>query len=255
MAQIAEKNATPPAPASGRRPAQKRGQARVAALLDAADALLRDRDINDISLYDVAHAADVPPTSVYHFFPTKESIFVGLAERYLQIMHAALEAPIDHDRLEHWQDLVALRYYRVVDYFNGSQNALKLFLGLSLHSDVRRLDFQDIDTLAAGTHESMDQFFEMPYVRDPAFKFSITFSIYDGIWAASYARHGYITPKYAKEGLRAALAYLSTFLPSTIALRAPDPKGQRAPAGPESAAAPPAPQAKRPAAKPRRAGA
>ena len=247
MAQTAEKNAAPTAPASGRRPAQKRGQVRVAALLDAADALLRDRDINDISLYDVAHAADVPPTSVYHFFPTKESIFVGLAERYLQIMHAALEAPIDHESLEHWRDLVALRYYRVVDYFNGSQNALKLFLGLALHSDVRRLDFQDIDSLAARTHQLMDQFFEMPYVRDPAFKFSIAVSIYDGIWAASYARHGYITPKYAQEGLRAALAYLSTFLPATIALRAPPFPAQQVADGPETAAA--SPSAKRPKAR------
>jgi AcrR family transcriptional regulator len=237
MAQIADKTFAPPPPVSGRRPAQKRGQTRVAALLDAADILLQERDINDISLYDVAHAADVPPTSAYHFFPTKESIFLGLAERYLQTMHTALDAPIDHEALEHWQDLVALRYHRVVDYFNNSQNALKLFLGLALQSDVRRLDFQDIDSLAADTYSSMDQFFEMPYVRDPAFKFSVAFSIYDGIWAASYARHGYITPKYAKEGLRAALAYLSTFLPSTIALRAPGSKAQQATTGSEPAAA------------------
>jgi hypothetical protein len=61
----------------------------------------------------------------------------------------------------------------------------------------------------------------MPYVRDPAFKFSVVFAIHDGIWATSYAKHGYITPEFAKEGLRAALAYMSTFLPETIPLRAP----------------------------------
>ncbi|MDR3507442.1 MAG: TetR/AcrR family transcriptional regulator [Caulobacteraceae bacterium] len=254
MGQIAEKNSAPSPTAPGRRPAQKRGQTRVIALLDAADALLRDRDINDISLYDVAHAADVPPTSTYHFFPTKESVFLGLAERYLQTMHTALDEPIDHEALEHWHDLVALRYYRVVEYFNGSQNALKLFLGMALLSDVRRLDFEDIDNLAASTYKSMDRFFEMPYVRDPAFKFSITFAIYDGVWAASYAKHGRITPKHAKEGLRAALAYMSTFLPNTIALRAPESIARHATVESEPvAAAQPAPPAKSPAGRRRRA--
>ncbi|MGA0599365.1 TetR/AcrR family transcriptional regulator [Caulobacter sp. KR2-114] len=249
MAQFAEKDSPPPPPTMGRRPAQKRGQARVAALLDAADALLQERDINDISLYDVAHAADVPPTSAYHFFPTKESIFLGLADRYLQTMHAALDAPFDYEALEHWQDLVALRYNRVVDYFNASQNALKLFMGMALMSDVRRLDFQDMDNLAARTYQSMNRYFEMPYVREPAFKFSISFAIYDGVWATSYAKHGHITPKYAKEGLRAALAYMSTFLPSTIAPRSPESLAQEL--APKAEAA--TPLAARPAPRSRRA--
>ena len=208
--------------AAGRRPAQKRSQARVGALLDAADALLQARDITEISLYDVANAAEVPPTSAYHFFPTKESVFLALAERYLQKMHAALEeAPMDLAGIERWQDLFALRYGRVVDWFNASLSARKLFMGMAIHSDIKTLDFQDMDNSAEGYFRSMDRYFEMPYVRDPVFKFSVTFAIHDGVWAASYARHGYITPEFAKEGLRAALAYMSTFLPETIALRPP----------------------------------
>jgi len=218
-----ETSARPAKLTAGRRPAQKRSQARVDALLDAADALLQAREITDISLYDVANAAQVPPTSAYHFFPTKESVFLALAERYLQTLHAVLDMPVDVDAIERWQDLVTIRYYRVVDYFNASLTARKLFMGMALMSDVRKLDFQDMDNLAAGTYQSMDRYFEMPYVRDPAFKFNVSFAIYDGIWAASYARHGHITPAYAKEGIRAALAYMSTFLPETIALRAPVP--------------------------------
>jgi len=225
----------PPSLAAGRRPAQKRSHARVNALLDAADLLLQDRDISDIGLYDVANAADVPPTSAYHFFPTKESVFLALAERYLQKMHDALDAPFDLDSIERWQDLVALRYFRVVDYFNASLSARKLFMGMAIQSDVKTLDIQDMDNLGAGTYRSMDLYFAMPYVRDPAFKFTVSFAIHDGIWAMSYAKHGHITPQYAKEGLRAVLAYMSTFLPDTIALRAPPA------AGADTEAAPPEP--------------
>ena len=223
MAKDSEDTSPPPAgPVTARRPSQKRSQARVSDLLDAADRLLQDRDIADISVYDVARAAKVPPTSAYHFFPTKESVFLALAERYLQKMHASLDAPLDLDTIERWQDLVSARYWRVVEYFNASLSARKLFMGMALHSDVRKLDFQDMDTSAAGTFRSMDRYFVMPYVRDPAFKFSVSFAIHDGIWAISFAKHGYITPEFAKEGLRAALAYMSTFLPDTIALREPE---------------------------------
>lgn len=216
-----EAPAPPPSLATARRPAQKRSHARVNALLDAADRLLQDREINDIGLYDVAHAADVPPTSAYHFFPTKESVFLALAERYLRQMHDAVDAPIDPATIERWQDLVSIRYWRVVEHFNASLSARKLFMGTALHSDIRKLDFQDMDTSAAGSYRSMDRYFVMPYVRDPAFKFSVGFAIHDGIWATSFAKHGHITPEYAKEGLRAVLAYMSTFLPDTIALREP----------------------------------
>jgi AcrR family transcriptional regulator len=242
MAKHAEETTAAPAGvAAARRPAQKRSHARVNALLDAADRLLQDREISDIGLYDVAHEAKVPPTSAYHFFPTKESVFLALAERYLRKMHASLDAPLDLEAIERWQDLVAARYWRVVEYFNASLSARKLFMGTALHSDIRKLDFQDMDTLAAGTYRSMDLYFVMPYVRDPAFKFNVSFAIHDGIWAVSFAKHGHITQEFAKEGLRAVLAYMSTFLPETIALRAP-PDG--AEPGPGSAS-PPEPPAER----------
>lgn len=235
--------------AAGRRPAQKRSHLRVTALLDAADRLLQDRDINDIGLYDVAHMAKVPPTSAYHFFPTKESVFLALAQRYLQTLHATLQAPLDLDAIERWQDLVAVRYFRVVDYFNASLPARKLFIGMAVGSDVKKLDFEDMDNLVVWTYRSMDAIFEMPFIRDPAFKFTVLFGLQDGIWASSYAKHGYITPAFAQEGLRAGLAYLSTFLPQTIALRPPS--GEQGPPIPDAAALP---EASPPASKPPRAG-
>lgn len=213
------RTATPSA--AGRRPAQKRSLARVNALLDAADALLREREIGDVGLYDIARLADVPPTSVYHFFPTKEAALLGLAERYLEHMHQILQQPLDLTQVDHWIDLVTIRYYRVVNYFNENLPARKLFIGLAIGSDVKMLDFADMDNLVTWTYRSMNTIFDMPYVKDPTLKFSVLFGIYDGVWATSYAKRGYITPEYAREGLRAGIAYLSTFLPTTIALREP----------------------------------
>lgn len=212
----------PPAAFAGRRPAQKRSQVRVDALLNAADELLHDREAAEIGLYDVAHRAGVPPTSAYHFFPTKESVFVALAERYLQKMHAMLEAPIDLSKIERWPDWIADRNRRVVQFFNESLPTRKLLIGSAVGSEIKNLDFADIDSNASATYAAMNQIFIMPYLQDPTLKFTVLIGIYDGVWMSSYARHGYITPTYAREALEAGIAYLSTFLPQAIPLRNPD---------------------------------
>ena len=69
--------------ASPRKPSRERGHMRYAALLDATEALLQHHSPDDIGLYQIAEHAAVPPASVYHFFQTKDSAFLALAERYL----------------------------------------------------------------------------------------------------------------------------------------------------------------------------
>ena len=52
------------AAAEPRRPSQRRSRLRFEMLLDAADALLGDRETTEVGLYDIAAAAAVPPASV-----------------------------------------------------------------------------------------------------------------------------------------------------------------------------------------------
>jgi hypothetical protein len=52
-------------------------------------------------------------------------------------------------------------------------------------------------------------------------KFSVVWSIYDGITLTSYQRHGRVTEEYREELLRAAIAYCRTFLPDVLPLRPP----------------------------------
>src|SRR5271170_7255277 len=91
-----------------RRPSQQRSRLRFEMLLDAADALLSDKETTDVGLYDIAGAANVPPASVYHLFPTKEAAFVALAERYLSGLTVRVNQPAPIGELRRWQDLVLL---------------------------------------------------------------------------------------------------------------------------------------------------
>jgi AcrR family transcriptional regulator len=204
-----------------RRPSQQRSRLRFEMLLDAADALLSDRETTDVGLYDIAAAAKVPPASVYHLFPTKEAALVALAERYLTGLSHHIIGPVQRGQLQRWQDFITLEIRRAIEYYNNNKVMLKLFFGANVIADVRILDVRNVEAASATTYSRMNRIFEMPYLYDADTKFAALIGIYDGIWMTSYARHGRITADFARESELAALAYCATFLPAVIPLRAP----------------------------------
>jgi AcrR family transcriptional regulator len=211
----------PMAPSERRRPSQQRSRLRFEMLLDAADTLLGDKETTDVGLYDIAGAAKVPPASVYHLFPTKEAAFVALAERYLIGLSHHIVRGVDVGQLRRWQDFVALELHRAIEYYNDHKVMSKLFFGANVLPDIRLLDVQNVAAASASTYRRMNRLFEMPYLHDADTKFAALIGIYDGIWMTSYARHGRITPDFARETELAGIAYCETFLPAVIPLRAP----------------------------------
>jgi AcrR family transcriptional regulator len=65
-----------------RRPTQARGQLRVAQILDAAELLFGEEGYAAVTTNAIAARAGVPIGSIYQFFPHKEAILRGVAERY-----------------------------------------------------------------------------------------------------------------------------------------------------------------------------
>lgn len=208
--------------AGPRRPLQERSRLRVEKLLDATDKLLAAHEPGEVGLYDIARVAKVPPASVYHFFPTKEAAFVALAERYLQRLYKVVrETPLDRKRIRHWSDVFILGSQRSFDFYNRNPVLLKLFFGGALSPEIRRRDDEYLRGLSEGGYDWLNRYFCMPYLPDPEMKFSVIWSIYDGITLTSYQRHGCVTEAYHDEMLRAIIAYCRTFLPDVLPLRPP----------------------------------
>jgi AcrR family transcriptional regulator len=204
-----------------RKPAQERTRLRFEALLDAADRLLLADDTSRIGLYDIAAAAGMPPASAYHLFPTKEAVFVALAQRYLEGLNAHIVQPFEPGAVESWQQFVLVEMVRAIDFYNNHPVMGKLFFGDYVLPEIRALDTQNVEAASASHYHRMNRVFHMPFVRKPELKFNALIGIYDGIWMTSYARHGRITEDFARETETAALAYCATFLPPTVPLRAP----------------------------------
>jgi AcrR family transcriptional regulator len=185
---------------------QARGRQRIEKILDAADQVIRRQSAIDVSLQDVAKAADLPPASLYHYFSTSQSLLMELARRY----HAAFEVlaarRIDHDALTCWGDLCAFHAELSLRFYHEHPVAMRLFLGPQSGWEMRAADLGSI------YYRKLIQHFVVAesQVLDDAFDVSVTIS--DAIWALSFARSGEVEPAMAAEALRARLAYLRLYV-------------------------------------------
>ncbi len=76
-------------PATTRKP-RASSQARIDAILDAARTLLAEEGVAGLSIYSVAERAQIPPSSVYHFFASVPAILEALTAD----VHAAFRAAL-----------------------------------------------------------------------------------------------------------------------------------------------------------------
>lgn len=206
--------------ASGpRQPARGRGHIRYDALVDATEELLRTDDPDEVGLYRIAEHANVPPASVYHFFPTKEAAFTAVAMRTMEQLVAVHREPIAAEQVRSWQQLFRIDIGRARDFYNGHPAGLKIFYGGYGGVDARNIDQAVSVNLAGASYGRMDSLFHMPYLHEPEKKFEARMAILDAIWSISVRQNGHINDEYFEESFQACVAYSRTFLPERIELR------------------------------------
>ena len=196
-----------------RRPTQARGIAKFEKILDAANALIAEQRSPDISLYDVAKAAGVATGSVYHFFPSIESVFIALVERYDELFAKIIRSIEPQDGLIQWQDLLVLHTERCREFINDSPSALMLIIGPLRTWQSRLVDIMGDARIAQAMVESYERQFLLPQQPQPESILHYAIRMLEGFWELSYQQHGFVTDEMSRETNRAMIAYLSLYWP------------------------------------------
>ncbi len=192
---------------------------RYSALVEATERLLLHHSPDDVGLYQIAEEANVPPASVYHFFPTKEAAFLALAQSYLEDFIRLGDEPIPATALHSWQDLLKIDQDLARNYYNAHPPAMKILYGGYGGVETRQVDSLFNLRIAETLSVRLDTVFHMPFVREAARKFENCIAILDGIWSISYRRYGEITYEYSQEALAACSAYCRLYLPEKVEVR------------------------------------
>ena len=182
-----------------RAPVQKRGQQRVEAILDAAEAVFGEMGVDAATTNAIAERAGASVGSLYHFFANKDAILWALTERYAEAVTNILhrERRIDEPWVpldELFSGMIAtfsamddahpgyLAVCRATDSASGGKSAVSLQTFQHMHVMVQELLEQRCPGIPAEearvhavlsvvtVHAALDQVLSMPEPMRPAIR-------------------------------------------------------------------------------------
>ncbi|PZP22078.1 TetR/AcrR family transcriptional regulator [Pseudomonas kuykendallii] len=207
-----------PRTATPRKP-RASSQARIDAILVAARALLAEQGVGGLSVYSVAERAQIPPSSVYHFFAGVPALLQALTAEVHAAFRACLAEPIADDDLRTWRDLSRIVEARMLAIYAEDAAARQLILTQHGLAELVQADRQHDLELGRLMQALFDRHFVLPALPTEIEVFALAMELGDRVYARSMQQHGSITPRLAEEGRRVFDAYLGLYLPEFLPRR------------------------------------
>ena len=204
--------------ATPRKP-RARSQGRIDTILDAARTLLAAQGVASLSIYSVAEHAQIPPSSVYHFFAGVPALLEALTGDVHAAFRACLQVPVEHAQVHGWRDLARVVEQRMLRIYNEDAAARQLILAQHGLIEVTRADRQHDLELGQLMHALFMKHFELPVLPQDVDVFALAMELGDRVYARSIQLHERITPRMAEESMRVVDAYLGLYLPPFLPKR------------------------------------
>jgi AcrR family transcriptional regulator len=204
--------------ASPRKP-RASSQARIDLILGAARDLLSSQGFAGLTIYAVAERADIPPSSVYHFFASVPALLEALTADIHSAFRDCLLQPVEHASLHDWRDLSRVIEERMLAIYAGDSAARQLILAQHGLAEVIQADRQHDLELGRLMQAVFDRHFPLPQLPSDIDVFALAMELGDRVYARAVQLHGKITPRMAEEGMRVFDAYLALYLPPALPKR------------------------------------
>lgn len=197
-------------------PVQRRSQLRVAKIIAAAEIILRDQGAQAVTFHTVAKEADVPPSSVYQYFPTKDALLLALAQNFILRALPLYDASFSKAKIEQWPDIIKVVTEIGRDFYAAIPYSAEIVLGSFRTTDIYDSDKNFNERMARQVLATFSGYFDLPSIENLEKIFIIMVEIADAIWAISMRANGSITEDYNEEARRAMVSYLSNYFPPIL---------------------------------------
>lgn len=199
-------------------PSQERSITRVAEILAAAEELILEMPLDDITSTMIAKRANVTRTSLYHFFPSKFDIFDALSVRYRKALQQEVIKYFDPaketDYRIAWGGIAGV----FTKFFNKNPTAAILLLGRKASRQIRYTEEAGSSSFAKELSRLMR---EHTNLKDRSADldasgdlFQLVLELLTATFAFGMRREGRISKKTREEAKAATLAYINTCLES-----------------------------------------
>lgn len=204
-----------------RRGPQARGLARRQQLEDAAEILLETREVDEISLTDVANQAGIPVASSYSFYGNVNDLFARLLVKHTEQMFNEVERAIAEFEADTWQEIIEQLVDGIALHLRQSPTLQRLRLSGRALPEIRyAADRPTGADFAERLRALIDAKFALPEIEGGKRPFVIMLDMTEAILVSEYIRSRSIPPGIGREAKWAALAYLKLYIPEFLPRRA-----------------------------------
>ena len=180
---------------------------------EAAINLASQRNVNSISIYDVAKEASIAASTVYHHYPNIESLICELMNDVFSDFIQVLDNAVVPESVNHWSDINRMIEQGFVDYYMSTPLAQHTLLGQHTYATVRHADAQNDLLLGQKVEAIYRQFYKLPELPTDVNIFAIALQVADKVYSMNYRENGDIAPEMAREAIVLTEAYLGSYLP------------------------------------------
>ena len=201
-------------PPAARKHTQARGRARREKLMLAVREMLREKEMDEITLPGVAEAADIPSSSTYHFFPDVKTLYQEVARAIAEDMVRVAKAPINPPA--NWQEIVRDFIVSGAKFFNENRDARQLILGPKTAPDIKNAACLEDRRFGRQLQTLLSTYFYLPDLEEPGEVLFRAIQISDALFCLSVLEHSRVTDEMRDEAVLAATAYIGCYLPAIM---------------------------------------
>lgn len=203
-----------PAPLVAKTPVQERGKRRFDAILHAAEELIIELGIDNVSPHKIAKRANIPPASVYQYFPSLGILFSTLSERHFVISFEILERMIAETNIRNWRDLANVLVETAYEFYTKDKISEILFLGAYQAPGVRGQTAARLTRLGIWNTEQFAIMYKKSDLDSLPEKLAICGDVMKAVYFRSISLYGEIRPEYKEEARVLVIEYLGEFFKS-----------------------------------------
>lgn len=192
-------------------PIQERGKARFNAIVEAAETLVLESGVDDISPHKIAKKAGIPPSSVYQYFPTMGALFSVMAEKHFMAAFHIVPEALENKEVRSWRDLAMIIANSAFDFYTRDKISEILFLGVFQTPGVREYSTSRLTRLSLWYIEYFNLLYKKSDLEGLPEKLAIALDVTKTVYIRSISLHGEIRESYKKEALCLVLSYLGEF--------------------------------------------
>lgn len=192
-------------------PIQERGKLRFNAIVTAAEELVIELGIDNVSTHKVAHKAQVPSASVYQYFPSMGALLGVIAEKHFMPAFDIIQELLDETEVRSWHALAEVVVDGAYEFYTRDKMCEILFLSTYNSPGIEDYAVSRLMRIVTWYVDNFNVLYKKTDLAPLSDKLSLCVQIVETIFRRSLIIHGGISEHYKQECKVIVNSYLNEF--------------------------------------------